>query len=81
MKIILSRKGFDSGIGGVASPIFPSGDLHTLPIPESIYSPHSKRYKDIQAGGLSLGPIVSDLTEGRIQPENVSPAIKDYEST
>ena len=68
MKIILSRKGFDSGIGGVASPIFPSGDLHTLPIPESLPWSHSKRYRDIQAGGLSLGPIVADLTEGRIQP-------------
>lgn len=69
MKIILSRKGFDSRIGGVASPIFPSGELHTLPIPESIPGPHSKRYKEIQAGGLSLGSIVYDLTAGRIQPE------------
>jgi Nucleotide modification associated domain 3 len=53
MKIIFSRKGFDSGIGGVASPIFPSGELQTLPIPESVPSHHSKRYKEIQAGGLS----------------------------
>ncbi len=69
MKIIFSRKGFDSGIGGVASPIFPSGALHTLPIPESVPSHHSKRYKEIQVGNLSLGPIVHDLTEGRIKPE------------
>ena len=27
MKIILSRKGFDSGSGGVPSPIFPDGQL------------------------------------------------------
>lgn len=69
MKIILSRKGFDSGIGGVASPIFPSGELHSLPIPESIPSNHSKRYQEIQAGEHSLGSIVNDLTGGKVKPE------------
>lgn len=34
MKIILSRKGFDSGSGGVPSPIFPDGQLLSLPIPD-----------------------------------------------
>jgi hypothetical protein len=34
MKIILSRKGFDSTIGGCASPIFPNGTLFSLPIPK-----------------------------------------------
>ena len=34
MKVILSRKGFDSGIGGYASPILPDGTLLSLPIPE-----------------------------------------------
>ncbi|ERJ11971.1 Nmad3 family putative nucleotide modification protein [Haloplasma contractile] len=33
MKIILSRKGFDSGSGGFPSPILPNGDLLSLPIP------------------------------------------------
>ena len=33
MKIILSRKGFDSGYGGYASPIMPDGRLLSLPIP------------------------------------------------
>jgi len=33
MKIILSRKGFDSGYGGYASPIMPDGRLISLPIP------------------------------------------------
>ncbi|MBX2843646.1 MAG: hypothetical protein KTR26_17890 [Flammeovirgaceae bacterium] len=33
-KIILSRKGFDSGMGGIASPIL--GDkMYSLPIPEA----------------------------------------------
>jgi hypothetical protein len=72
MKIIFSRKGFDSGSGGVASPIFPSGELHPLPIPESLPGPHSKRYQDIQAGGLSSGPLVADLTEGRIKSDQLA---------
>ena len=34
MKIILSRKGFDSTSGGVPSPIFPDGRMLSLPIPD-----------------------------------------------
>src|SRR5260221_3658063 len=69
MKIILSRKGFDASIGGVASPIFPSGELYSLPIPESFPSRYSKRYKEIQVGNQSLGTIVNDLTGGRVKPD------------
>jgi hypothetical protein len=68
MKIIISRKGFDSSVGGGASPIFPSGELCSLPIPESLPGRHSKRYKDIRRGGQLLGDIVNDLTEGAIKP-------------
>ena len=35
MKIILSRKGFDSKFGGMASPILPDGTLLSLPIPSN----------------------------------------------
>ena len=35
MKVILSRKGFDSGYGGWASPILPDGRMLSLPIPAS----------------------------------------------
>lgn len=34
MRIILSRKGFDSSYGGVASPIFTDGTMLSMPIPE-----------------------------------------------
>ena len=34
MKIVLSRKGFDSSSGGVPSPIFPDGKILSLPIPD-----------------------------------------------
>jgi len=37
MKIILSRKGFDSSYGGYASPIFPDGSILSLPIPNMRY--------------------------------------------
>lgn len=36
MKVILSRKGFDSSVGGCASPILPDGRLVSLPIPTSL---------------------------------------------
>jgi len=47
MKIILSRKGFDSSLGKIPSPIFPSGELCSLPIPESMPDNCSIRYEEI----------------------------------
>ena len=67
-KIILSRKGFDSSAGGVASPIFPSGELCSLPIPEGMPTRRSKRYQEITRGDQSLGTLVYDLTQRRITP-------------
>src|SRR5213082_135020 len=66
MKIILSRKGFDSSLGKVPSPIFPSSELCSLPIPES-NSNNSTRYEEIKLGERSLGAIVNDLTQGKIK--------------
>src|SRR5437899_9510939 len=67
MKIILSRKGFDSSVGKVASPIFPSGELCSLPIPESMSNGCSIRYAQIRVGERSLGAVVHDLTQGKIK--------------
>lgn len=50
MKIVLSRKGFDSAVGQVASPILPDGKLCWLPIPESRPDSRSKRYAEIIMG-------------------------------
>jgi hypothetical protein len=62
MKIIFSRKGFDSSAGGCASPIL-DGRLVSLPIPDS-ESPIS--YADVSCGeGGNLGSIVESLTKGR----------------
>ena len=68
MKIILSRKGFDSACGGVASPILPDGRMVSLPIPEPRPGPEPRRYREIRAaGGVNLGALVRDLTRGRIR--------------
>ncbi len=59
MKVILSRKGFDSAAGGVASPIFDDGTMISLPIP----SKHAPiRYDQITYGGHDIGRVVADLT-------------------
>lgn len=71
MKIILSRKGFDSAVGKYSCPILPSGQLCSLPIPDA--RPGQQKalrfYKDILAGEFPLGQLVNDLTRGRITPE------------
>ncbi len=72
MKIILSRKGFDSSTGKVASPIFPSGELCSLPIPEPMPNGHSRQYAGIKIGDRSLGVIINDLTQGKIKPDNTA---------
>jgi hypothetical protein len=68
VKIILSRKGFDSTFGGCPSPIFPDRTMLSLPIPDS----HDKatiRYCDLKsplAEFPHVGEIVAQLTGGRI---------------
>ncbi|WP_292049899.1 hypothetical protein [Marinobacter sp.] len=62
MKLILSRKGFDSSAGGCPSPVFPDGSFYTLPIPDS----RSRiTYGDIRHEGLNVGKLVADLTGDR----------------
>src|SRR5688572_14147554 len=65
MKVILSRKGFDSSAGGTASPIMSDGTMLSLPIPDKS-SPI--RYHDITLMGRSLGDLVPAITRGRIKP-------------
>ena len=62
MRLILSRKGFDSQSGGCPSPIFPDGTPYSLPIPGR----NSKiRYRDIRHGDTNIGKVVKDLTRRR----------------
>lgn len=65
MKIVLSRKGFDSANGGVPSPVF-DGTAVSLPIPARC---GPKRFQDVRWRDGSLGPLVEDLTGGRVRAE------------
>lgn len=63
MKLVLSRKGFDTANGRVPSPILPDGTLCSLPIPDRA---SQIKYRDIACGDLDLGKIVEDLTNQKI---------------
>lgn len=67
MKIVFSRKGFDSKFGGVPSPIFPDGRICSLPIPDKSAS---VRYHDLRWDEDSLGTVVEDLTQRRLLREH-----------
>ncbi len=62
MKVILSRKGFDGGCGGLPSPIMPNGDVVSMPIP----SDDRVAYKDLKYKGTSYQKILKDLKPGKI---------------
>lgn len=58
MRIVFSRKGFDSEAGGAPSPII-NGRPISLPIP-------TQRRSDTTYGDLGLGDIVEGVTRGRL---------------
>jgi hypothetical protein len=58
MKVILSRKGFDSTYGGFPSPILPNNIPLSLPIPSII---DSVRYEDLHVGTLTLFYLMKQL--------------------
>lgn len=60
MKLILSRKGFDSEYGRVPSPIFEDGTLVSLPIPSA--SGRGRPLGDIASQVGPLAEVVSGLT-------------------
>lgn len=63
MKIILSRKGFDSEAGGCASPIFPGGSMASFPIP---WATAKHQMKEVVCRGHNLGDVARDLTRRRL---------------
>lgn len=65
MKVVLSRKGFDSGYGRVPSPILPDGRMISLPIPDK---DAPTRYEAIQRDGFGLGAVVAGLGARRGKP-------------
>ena len=66
-KLIISRKGFDSGSGGCPSPIFPDGTMFSLPIP----SRDREQFADLQHGDVDIAEVVSGITNGRMSGLNL----------
>ena len=58
MKVILSRKGFDSGTGGYPSPILPDGTLLSLPIPDAT---SDIKYSDLNYKDTSYYELMKSL--------------------
>jgi hypothetical protein len=61
MKLVLSRKGFDSGYGGMPSPILPDGRLVPLPIPNP-----TDRFAlvNINIPDIDISKLLADLSHG-----------------
>ena len=59
MRLILSRKGFDSGSGGSPSPIMPGGSMFSLPIPDPA---SGIPYAALEWRDVNVGQLVADLT-------------------
>ena len=80
MRLILSRKGFDSSSasGGCASPILPDGQLISLPIP---HSASQVGYSELRPRGLDVAHIVADLTRGRVTTNDRAHLDPDLERT
>lgn len=57
MKVVLSRKGFDSKNGGIASPILPDGTLLSLPIP----GVNGTAYSDLSYSGETYKEMIEWL--------------------
>lgn len=78
MKIILSRKGFDSGYGGIASPVFiEDRSFISLPIPTNKvdYTNNKEyciRYNDLSLYGHNYGKLVEDLTKNKIKRDDIT---------
>jgi len=65
LKVIFSRKGFDSSAGGFPSLIFPDGTLYSIPIPSS---KDDISYCDLESiyDGDSIQTILNDITGKKI---------------
>lgn len=58
VKIVLSRKGFDSQYGRIPSPILPDGTLLSLPIPTS---ESGRRFSDLTHQGWRYSDLITTL--------------------
>lgn len=73
MKIILSRKGFDSANGGIVSPIMADGTLLSFPIPSNDID----TFDDLIYKGQSYSKILNDLNYKGCNNCHVDPDLTD----
>jgi hypothetical protein len=66
MKIILSRKGFDSAAGEMPSPIMSDGALLSLPIPAK---EDPVKYSELEYNGKNYRQIIVELSNGKFAKE------------
>ncbi len=62
MKIILSRKGFDSSNGGCPSPIMPDGTLLSMPIPSE---DDKDKYSELEYQGIKYSKLLKEINPGK----------------
>ncbi|WP_020591208.1 hypothetical protein [Kiloniella laminariae] len=67
MRIILSRKGFDSQYGGGPSPILPDGRICSLPIP---HQDGPFRYRDLESPLGNFGHLIKQLSPKAAKPND-----------
>lgn len=72
LKIIFSRKGFDSQYGGVASPILPDGGITSFPIPSRLGRPVTQLW----FRGKPLTDLLNDLVTG-VETVQLDPDLHD----
>ena len=61
MKVILSRKGFDSANGGIASPIFEDGTMLSFPIPSKNHDKDKIAYEELTCNKILLNELLENL--------------------
>ncbi len=61
MKVVLSRKGFDSANGGIMSPIFEDGTMVSFPIPSKDVEKDNIRYDELCCDGICMKTILNAL--------------------
>ena len=76
MKIILSRKGFDSQYGKIKSPILENGTLLSLPIPQEN---DTKTFDDLWYGDKPYKNKTYNEIIKELKPNWQYPAIKNQE--
>jgi hypothetical protein len=76
MKLVFSRKGFDSGYGGVPSPIFEDGSMLSFPIPSRFGRPA----RDLRHRGTPIAIPLQALTGGRHHAETLVHLDPDLEA-